>query len=304
MRFSAFTLLVALLLPLAYLSAKTSNHPYRSWTSLAGTSIEAKLVARTPDGALSLKRPDGSTLRVKLRQLSTADQQYVQELAALEGRPTRVLFIGNSYTAQIRGMVTQLVAASPYRDCHLSFISPGGRTLAQHLEDEATMQKIRTGNWDVVVLQDQSQTPAVFPEKFMQAARGIDRIIDDAGAETVFYETWGRRDGDKMNAHAFPTYETMQKALSDSYGKAARQCDAELAPVGQAWGILRKDHPELGTKLYQGDGSHPAAPGAYLAACVLYATLFDANPAEVDFDGGLSESKVRVIHAAVISASQ
>jgi hypothetical protein len=302
MRLLTFTLLVALLAPLGCLSAQSSEHPYRTWTSFTGSSIEAKLVKGASDNAVTLKKKDGTTLFVDLRQLSAADQRYLQELAALEGRPERVLFIGNSYTAGVRGMITQLVAASPYANCNFEFITPGGKTLEVHLENAGTMEKIRTGQWDVVVLQDQSQTPAIFPDKFIQAARSIDRIVDDSGAQTVFYETWGRRDGDKQNAHLFPSYEKMQTALSDSYAKAARKCDARVAPVGRAWALVRKEHPELGLKLYQQDGSHPAGPGAYLAACVFYATLFDADPAAVDFDGGLPEDQVRAIRQAVATA--
>lgn len=299
MRLFVCTLLISLMLPLGPRAATAGEHPYRTWTSTVGTSIEAQLVQRAADDSLSLRQRDGTTFRVKLDQLSAADQDYLQELAALEGRPGRILFIGNSYTGQIRGMLTQLVATSPYRDCQLDFIHPGGRTLEQHLASEATMQKIREGKWDVVVLQDQSQTPAIFPDKFMQAAREIDRIIDAAEARTVFYETWGRRDGDKMNAQRFPTYEKMQQALSDAYARAARKYNAELAPVGQAWAWLRQQHPAIGSILYHGDGSHPAAAGAYLAACVLYVTLFDADPTKVNFNGGLPEDQVNAIHAAV-----
>lgn len=296
----ALIALCLLLLPSAYLPAEGVEHPFRKWESFAGSSIEAQLIQRNSDDSVTLKKKDGSTLVATLRQLSSEDQRYLEELAALEGRPKNVLFIGNSYTGGIKDMVSRFVAASPYKNCKLSFIDPGGRTLKAHLENDATMLQIREGNWDVVVLQDQSQTPAIFPYQFLDAAQGIDRIIDKSGATTVFYETWGRRDGDKQNAHLFPTYNKMQKALSDSYKKAARKCDAKLAPVGQAWAELRKKNPELGIQLYRGDGSHPASPGAYLAACVFYATLFDADPTKLDFDSGLPAKQVSAIHAAVL----
>lgn len=301
MKWLTFILLTALLFSKCLLAEETVQ-PYRTWTSSAGTSIEAQLVKRSSTDTVTLKREDGSMLTVGLRQLSEPDQQYLADLTALEGRPKGVLFIGNSYTRGIRQMLTGLIAASPYADCQLNYVHPGGKNLKSHLENDGTMEKIRQGNWDIVVLQDQSQTPAIFPEMFLEAARGIDRIIEASGAATVFYETWGRRDGDKQNAHRFPTYESMQAALTESYAKAARNCGARVAPVGQAWAILRKNDPKLGHQLYQGDGSHPAAPGAYLAACVIYATLFDADPAAVDFDGGLPEDHVRAIRTSVHQA--
>ncbi len=212
-----------------------------------------------------------------------------------EPEPLRILFIGNSYTGQIKQTVQEMVTASPHAKSELAFIKPGGRNLQQHLDNPETVARIRDGGWDVVVLQDQSQTPAIFPDRFAEAAEALDKIIDKAGAKTVFYMTWGRRDGDKQNAKRFPTYATMQDALSESYSRAARIADAELAPVGEVWRAVREADEELGQALYKPDGSHPSTKGAYLAACVFYATFFEANPADVPFNGGLSENEAELI---------
>ena len=214
--------------------------------------------------------------------------------------PKKVLFVGNSYTGQIRKTITNLIKASPEgASTQMEFITPGGKNLEFHLKNESTVRKIREGKWDYVVLQDQSQTPAVFPERFKKAAIGLDKLIDAAGAKTVFYQTWGRRDGDKMNAKLFPDYQSMQKALSDNYRSAAKRCDATLAPVGDTWAKVRKADPKLGTALYKGDGSHPSAKGAYLAACVFYATIFEKSPASLNYKSGLPENEAKVILEAV-----
>lgn len=213
---------------------------------------------------------------------------------------TRILFIGNSYTGQIRGTVAKLFAASPEgKKVTLEFITPGGKTLEFHLNNSSTVEKITDGDWDFVVLQDQSQTPAVFPDKFRDAARDLDNIIDKSGGMTVFYQTWGRRDGDKMNRDRFPTYKKMQKALSDSYSSAAKRGKALLAPVGDTWSEVREADENLGVALYKRDGSHPTSKGAYLAACVFYATLFKKSPRSVPFRGDLSESEAEIILEAV-----
>jgi hypothetical protein len=132
-------------------------------------------------------------------------------------KPKKILFIGNSYTGGIRKTVIALIKSSPHSNTQLTFINPGGKTLAFHLAEKETVDKIKSGEFDFVVLQDQSQTPALFPDRFKKAAGGLDKIIDASGAQTVFYQTWGRRDGDKQNKTLFPTYDSMQKALSKSY---------------------------------------------------------------------------------------
>ena len=218
---------------------------------------------------------------------------------------TRILFIGNSYTGQIRNTVSKLLQASPEAgSIEVDFITPGGKTLAYHLQNPATTQRIREGNWDYIVLQDQSQTPAVFPKKFEAAARKLDDLIDSVGAKTVFYQTWGRRDGDKANQDRFPTYDSIQNALSENYRNVAKKCEGLLAPVGDTWARVRKEDPDLGRGLYKGDGSHPSAKGAYLAACVLYMTIFRQSPAAIEYKGGLSEEEADVILKALdISAN-
>ena len=209
--------------------------------------------------------------------------------------PKKILFVGNSYTGQVRSAVTKFFAASAHREIRLEFITPGGRTLKQHGGTAQTVQKISAGGWDIVVLQDQSQTPAVFPEKFLTASKGLNKVITDSGAKTAYYQTWGRRDGDKQNTGRFGTYTKMQDALTKSYAQAAKRDKAILVPVGEVWRAFRKRDSKLGRELYKGDGSHPSATGAYLAACCLYAVLTGGDPASVKFDGGLPAAQASAI---------
>ena len=218
--------------------------------------------------------------------------------------PKKILFIGNSYTGGIRKIITELIKSSPHADTQLTFINPGGKTLAFHLTNQVAIEKIKKGNFDFVVLQDQSQTPALYPDRFKKAALGLDKIIDASGAQTVFYQTWGRRDGDKKNSKKFPTYEAMQKALSQSYAATAKACQATLAPVGDTWSALRKKNPKLGQELYAKDGSHPSKKGAYLAACVFYQTLFKADPKTLTFTAGLPAPEAELIRQLSSNSSK
>ena len=215
--------------------------------------------------------------------------------------PEKILFIGNSYTGGIREMVTELIKQSPHSQTQTSFINPGGKTLEFHLKNKGTVDKIKNGNFDYIVLQDQSQFPALFPERFQKTAVAFDKIIDQSGSKIVFYETWGRRDGDSKNKRLFPTYDSMQKALSKSYRSTAKQCAADIAPVGSTWKIVREKNPKLGKELYRSDGSHPSPKGAYLAACVFYTTLFDEDPRKLEFNGNLIAAEAELIKEAAYS---
>ena len=63
-------------------------------------------------------------------------------------KDTRILFIGNSYTGQIRNTVKELIAASSLSaSTEIEFITPGGKTLEFHLNNEKTTKRIAEGNW-------------------------------------------------------------------------------------------------------------------------------------------------------------
>lgn len=74
----------------------------------------------------------------------------------------KVLFIGNSYTASNNlPLLIDQMANSTGDDLIYDSNTPGGYTLKQHSSNATTLSKINQGNWDYVVLQDQSQYPSL-----------------------------------------------------------------------------------------------------------------------------------------------
>lgn len=211
-----------------------------------------------------------------------------------------VLFIGNSYTQGIRGTMTELYAQTDQKSAKLNFVTPGGKTLAFHLENEKTTTLIKSGESEVVVLQDQSQTPAIFPEKFLEAAKGLNELALTNKGIVVFYQTWGRRDGDPRNN--YKDFSAMQKALTKSYATAGKSLKAKVAPVGDAWQIIHDTQPELFAKLYREDGSHPSAHGAYLAAVTIFATINNIDPRSIKLDGQIPADDAKILRNAAAGA--
>lgn len=211
--------------------------------------------------------------------------------------PVRALFVGNSYVAGVR---PQLEARLAELDLPAEFvyIAPGGFTLTRHLESAVLHEKLSEERWDFVVLQDQSQTPALPGEhtgSFQTAVDELVALIRAGGAEPVLFETWGRRDGDKLNPELFPDYAAMQERLTAAYDLAAERHGLLVAPVGQVWFRVRDRNEALGRSLYARDGSHPGLPGAYLASCVIVTTLFDVDPAQFDGPSEMNPADARLI---------
>lgn len=147
--------------------------------------------------------------------------------------------------------------------------------MEQHWADESLQKRIATGRWDVVVLQEQSTRPVVDPENTRLFVRRLSEKITKAGAQTVLFMTWARRNRPEMI-----------EPLAKTYDQAGRECGAAVAPVGRAWTAALADNPNL--PLYRDDNSHPTPHGTYLTACVFYSVLFGRSPQGLS-DGGLKD---------------
>ncbi len=223
-------------------------------------------------------------------------------LTAAQNSEQRILFIGNSYTAGVSAALQQTLSGPDHPATELQFITKGGATLEKHLNYPATTQAIKDGQWTYVVLQEQSQTPALgghYTQSFHQSVDQLSRIIKDAGATPVLYATWGRRDGDSKNKAIFPDFETMNAKLTTAYQQAAARNGALIAPVGQAWAAVKKQDQALWHTLYRKDGSHPSANGAYLTACVFSQRLFpQAATEKITAPGTLKANEQATIRQA------
>ncbi len=227
---------------------------------------------------------------------------------------TRVLFIGNSYTAV--NNLPQLTA-----DCALSIgfagmplevasSTPGGTTFQMHTTNATSQNLINQGNWDYVVLQEQSQLPSfpdgqVAAECFPFATQLNNQILAvDSCTETVFYMTWGRQNGDASNCASWPpvcTYEGMDSLLNLRYRQMAIDNQAILSPVGALWKYIRTNYPEI--NLYAADGSHPSLEGTYAAACSMVSVIFRTDPTLITYSTTLDPvvaEKIRLAAQAVV----
>ncbi|MCX6230670.1 MAG: PKD domain-containing protein [Bacteroidetes bacterium] len=219
----------------------------------------------------------------------------------------RVLFLGNSYT-DVNNLPQMVADVTTSMGDVLIFDSnnPGGYTLQGHSTNATSLSKIMLGNWDYVVLQEQSQLPSfpigqvitdVFPYAYI-----LDSIINvyNPCGETVFYMTWGRKNGDASNCATWPpvcTYDGMDSLLNLRYRMMADSNHAILSPVGAVWHYFRQNFPLL--DLYQSDESHPSIAGSYLAACTFYTCLFRKDPSLIPFTSSLSISDAINIKNAV-----
>jgi hypothetical protein len=185
----------------------------------------------------------------------------------LTGRSgTGVLFIGNSLTYYNGGIDQQLRGLAP--EVRTRRFAEGGYTLERHWQEGKALKSIQQGVWDYVVLQEQSQRPVLTQPRFFEFAQDFDQEIKKSGAQTVLLMTWERPE-------SVPDGVTTDN-LAAAYNRVGAKLGDKVAPAGLAFERALREQPDLA--LYNPDG-HPTIYGTYLAACVLYATLFSQSPA-------------------------
>jgi hypothetical protein len=231
-------------------------------------------------------------------------------LCHLAGRVMAVdlLMVGNSYTSvnDLPTLVKSLlqenadndpVGAYRYTVDAQYLVAHRDEALGFSGEDNQLRKWLVTEpkNWTWVVLQEQSLVGS-WVDAFAQwdysrdAAVQLNQMIASTGGATIFFMTWGRRDGFDSQ---MPDFLSMNKRLDIGYHRYAQATSTperptRVAPVGLAFQRVYEQNVLDGIdpltsgadfhKLYGADGSHPSLQGSYLAACVLYATMTGRDP--------------------------
>ena len=191
--------------------------------------------------------------------------------------PTRILFIGNSYTSrnQLPRLLADLAAAAEQpRRVEVDAIVAGGASLRRHWNTGTAQKALATVAWDYVVLQEQSTLPLKNPIRYHENVRLFAAEIARRSARTVLYLTWSRR-------QAPQTQDEITRAVEN----VAAEVGARVVPVGPVWHAAMRQEQDL--VLYADDGSHPTPAGSYLAACVFLVSLFDQRPLGWSVSDGL-----------------
>jgi hypothetical protein len=198
------------------------------------------------------------------------------------GGLVRILFIGNSHTYvnDVPGTVRELAASAGYvMDAEMSAV--GGYSLQDHLGFQPTLDWISRGNWDYVVLQEQSQIPTIpfwRDSSMFPSACSLAHLIRSVGAVPMLYITWGWRDGGVMvyngdSSQNFSDYFEMQDTVTAAYLRLASAAGAGWLPAGPAFRYAREIDSLVG--LWQADACHATPMGSYLAACVFFSHFYN-----------------------------
>ncbi len=212
----------------------------------------------------------------------------------------KILYIGNSYTYfNDLPKIIKDIAITVNIDITYDQSTFGGYRFLHHKDDAATISKIQAEDWDYVVLQNQSQRPGFKPDdvrsdSLPHAEALVDLIkANNSQTEIIYFQTWGRENGDSQNAAYYSlvsTFDGHTQALKEGYEIYQESTGGEIAPVGSVWQQVVNDgsRPFNRSDLWIEDESHPELLGSYLAALTILSQIMDVNPRNISENAGLS----------------
>ncbi len=196
--------------------------------------------------------------------------QPQESIAPSRGRPiakddieqadVSILFIGNSHSAPIPGILSELFKSQLPNQKVLIAAAPSWGFLAEHAERNSTVSLIKQGPWDYVVLQAQKYSTTGKYSYPYDGALKLSKIASAQGAKIIMYPEWSRRE-----------VPDEYKRINQIHNEIAKQTGAVVAPIGQAWERALKKNSKL--KLYASDGNHASPLGSYLNACVFFSMV-------------------------------
>jgi len=201
--------------------------------------------------------------------------------------PNKILFVGNSYFYYNDSLHNHLrrmaIAGDPSLEKVLQYkiVTIGGAPLAHH-DVAAYVAPGKLGMkdpYDVVILQGNSGAALADArmKSFREKVVEFNGDIAKTGAKTALYMT---------HAYVAPNKDAspdMIRKVEAMYVATGNEVGALVIPVGLAFEEAYRQRP--GMQLHKTyDGSHPNLEGTYLAACVVYASLYGKSPVGNPYD--------------------
>ncbi len=207
------------------------------------------------------------------------DIQYIDQ-------PNTVLFVGNSYLYYNNGLHNHFKRMVEERiegfdgSASVKSSTIGGSRLKHHdvsrLISPQAISKIE--KFDLIILQGGSTEPLTKKNRkeFAHFARKHIDAVKENNSEAALYMT---------HAYVEPhnRYKQNQiKIISETYTKVGNDNAVLVIPVGLAFDLAYRKRPNI--KLHDEDGTHPGLLGTYLAACTVFASIYDMSPIGMQYD--------------------
>ena len=230
------------------------------------------------DGSSAVTAQAEDTTQTEAAEESSDDDLKLVKASA----PLRILMLGNSltYYNNMPSMLAEMTGAE------IVTHTKGGAHLSEQLDPNtkigaSTLQALDEGDWDYVVLQEQSAQPIKSDEpEYLQSVTELSDRVKAIGATPIIYATWPYFDGAERLSKLGISRQEMGDRLESSFEQAASSTGALMANVEGAF-----DSASDLSMLYAEDGVHPSAIGSRLAAETIARTIEEDLERKAAADG-------------------
>lgn len=212
-------------------------------------------------------------------------------MARKENKSISILFIGNSfsYYNSLPKLIAYFAQTTGSGNLITEGVFRGGATLKVLWHEGRALRKIRSKNWDCVVLQERGRLGGIVkrgvvhvgrPRIFTTYATRFDKEIKKIGATTLLY--------------CPPSFLGVglphdAEKLRVAYTALAKKLHAPTIQSGTAFALSLKKRPNM--NLYELDKNHPNPLGTYLIASLFYRKLFHKKAHNLPLESYSSKSQ-------------
>ena len=200
--------------------------------------------------------------------------------------PKSVLFVGNSYLYYNDSLHNHFKAMADEKypgyegSVNVKSSTIGGSRLKHHNLDHLLKPKAISSinKFELVVLQGGSGEGLSKKDRkaFAKIAKEHIKRIKANGSEAALY---------MIHAYVEPHQDfdpNLIRVIEKMYVTAGNKNQTLVIPVGLAFENAYEQQPDI--TLHHLDGTHPALLGTYLAACTVFASVFNESPVGLNYD--------------------
>lgn len=255
-----------------------------------------------PDPATSAPATDPTTE-------TTASPDTTAEIK--EDTMLNILFLGNSlmYYNDMPELFAQL-ATTLGKQVHVESVTKGSATISDFTDERTevgskALPLLKNNKWDYVIIEPSrriSPYENTVKDAELASAKKIQELAKAAGGDVLLYSVWGNNNGTVIEYKAI-TPTNMPEVASHLMGRkshtkfmhevnlefAAALGGVKVALAGYAFENCIAKYPDI--NLYHSDERHPSLIGSYLAAAVIYATIYGENVANIPYASSAAPAK-------------
>ena len=210
-----------------------------------------------------------------------------------EDKMLNILFLGNSlmYYNDMPELFAKIAQANG-KNVNVQSVTKGSATISDFTDERTevgskALPLLKNNAWDLVIIEPSrriSPYENTVKETELSSAKKIQELAKAAGGDVLLYSVWGNNNGTVIEYKATsPT--SMPEVASHLMGRKshtkfmhevnlefAAALGVKVALAGYAFENCMAKYPVF--NLYHSDERHPSPIGSYLAATVIYTTIF------------------------------